>query len=263
MAAEILPLYMCDFDSSFWVSCSRLDSAISHFCLGRISIDMYNNSLKNLLRGLGLTVEQYDAFTADHDLVRAYKIPSSSKDDREMVKRFIKIMNATLWPSQRIGLNNYELSIELIKRRISKGTARIRSCSCGDYRESLAYKNDLSVIELKITKPYLYRLREAVAKMLPGRVFDIDDREYPDLPMNDAQLKDLQANLSEPIFIYGANCDVVFTATQLEEIWPNLKGFKAKFGYQWYDPALAIRSEYPNIHCLFCQFKNHYAIINS
>lgn len=91
-----------------------------------------------------------------------------------------------------------------------------------------------------------------------GRKFQIRDTasnsshaEYIGLPKDNESLKALQAQLTEPIFIYGAKCEVIFTKTELEGILRGLVRYRDYYG-DWFHPTLAIDPSYPNICCLIC-----------
>lgn len=118
-------------------------------------------------------------------------------------------------------------------------------------------------------RPVSKRIRDAIYAMAPDSDYtpaypapSTGEDYYLDLPANDEQLKKLQDQLTEPIFIFGARAEVLFTASHLEALLPPLARYKKEYG-PWYHPELAIKPEYPNIYCLFRILCIHWSRINA
>lgn len=168
--------------------------------------------------------------------------------------------------------------IELIRAKIIAAGAGARDCRCkGAQCHVISYNNGKTCYGFekpnnfaKFNMPGYFRLWETLCAIEAkiGRKFQIgatmdssSNAEYIGLPKDNESLKALQAQLTEPIFIYGAKCEVIFTKTELEGILRGLVRHRDYYG-DWFHPVLAIDPAYPNICCLICVISvyGHYVI---
>lgn len=220
-------------------------------------------------------------------------IECADKDQKEQVRKYIKgiirglaLANQAPCPQcpNSVGVSRFcadcgrELQfsqnerIQAIRQYIADNAPRARRvCSCvhrlcfiADCQDKPSSEKHL--VWLSLSLPGVYNMRKALQSAFNrplqlGTSAESRYDEYVSLPESSKYLRNLQSNLNEPVFIFGANCEAIFTATQMESILPALAQFREKYG-SWYNPVLAISRDYPNIYCAICILDLHWDHIN-
>lgn len=222
------------------------------------------------------------------------QVCAKSKNERDLARRVVQMFGRTMCPEadaaaearpccattigkycSECGLKRGDADqaelITRLRKHIASAAASLprRDCVCKSYQYvCVDYDDGPSWVEpdgrQRLRCPPKFNLRKAIADAAPGRKFKIGKEtqrpvphdEYVTLPQADDKLAALQAQLAEPVFIYGSGAEVIFTASQLEAIIPGLKHYKNIY-HSWYDTATQISREYANIHCLMCVIHIH------